>query len=247
VPTRETTFEALCPACEGRFSARPSWVQHEMRCPHCNQPLRIPRPRQDGQPARALPNWEDHRGFSFACPRCYSVLEAGLNQSGSLGSCPSCGVQFTIPTCDVATGKIGRIELAADTELPTPVHAYAASGGQAPRIIGAGEQARIECPRCRQACPLESLACTGCGAPFTTEAVAKADDPAVQSFGTISFVVGLISLPLCALLLPSAVAVLLGVYAVLRSQMSGRVSRLGLAGVVLGTLSGALGAMLAFG
>jgi hypothetical protein len=57
-----------------------------------------------------------------------------------------------------------------DGELPTPVHAYAAAGEKAPRIIRKEDDTcAIQCPRCGGESPVEADNCSHCGTPFTME------------------------------------------------------------------------------
>jgi len=57
-----------------------------------------------------------------------------------------------------------------DGELPAPVHAYAAAGQHAPRIVRRDDDTpEIECPRCHSRSPITANTCGSCGLPFTVE------------------------------------------------------------------------------
>lgn len=169
------------------------------------------------------------------------MLEAYTDQSGSTAACPGCATRFQIPTYEYGTARIGPIIVESKAEDPTPVHAYAASGGNAPAIVGHGDDARIHCPRCQAENPIDAAVCVACATPFASEAVPKMAEIRAQQAATASFVVALVSLPLCALIFPAAVAVLLGLVAIWRGQYSGHIPPLAIAGTVMGVLCGGLG------
>ena len=89
-----------------------------------------------------------HR-FQFRCLRCRSVLEARSSQSGQQARCPTCDASFAVPIIDAQTGLAASdADPGDDGELPTPMHAYAAAGDKAPRIIRKGDDTlAIGCSR----------------------------------------------------------------------------------------------------
>src|SRR5688572_13232665 len=73
--------------------------------------------------------------FGFNCGYCSSRLEATESQCAQEGTCPTCGNTIIIPILDrygrlidPMTGKIIKQD-------PHPVHAYAAAGERAPKIV----------------------------------------------------------------------------------------------------------------
>ncbi len=149
---------------------------------------------QDGTPPTA-PSLR----FNFSCRACGSVLEALIAQSGTAGRCPTCAAEFSIPRVDLRTGlALGIGDSGEDGQDPTPVHAYAAAGDKAPEIVhveGAGRA--ILCPRCAATSDIEQNYCVACGFPFTMEGANRAAQSAADGYAVTSFVVGLISLPVC--------------------------------------------------
>ncbi len=137
--------------------------------------------------------------FNFSCRTCGSVLEALIAQSGTPGRCPTCAAVFNIPRVDLRTGlALGSGDGGETKQDPTPVHAYAAAGDKAPEIVhleGAGRA--IVCPRCAATSDIEENYCAACGFPFTMEGANRAAQSVADGYAVASFVVGLISLPVC--------------------------------------------------
>jgi hypothetical protein len=137
--------------------------------------------------------------FNFSCGLCGSVLEALVAQSGTPGRCPTCAAVFNIPRVDPRSGlALGSGDSGTTKPDPTPVHAYAAAGDKAPRIVqleGAGRS--IVCPRCDATSDIEQNFCAACGFPFTMEGANRAAQSTADGYAVASFVVGLISLPVC--------------------------------------------------
>ena len=106
---------------------------------------------------------------------------------------------FTVPRVDPRTGlALGTGDSGETQQDPTPVHAYAAAGDKAPEIVqleGAGQA--IVCPRCAATNDIEQNYCTACGFPFTMEGANRAAQSTADGYAVASFVVGLISLPVC--------------------------------------------------
>jgi DNA-directed RNA polymerase subunit RPC12/RpoP len=197
--------------------ARFVWVGREVQCPHCRATLRIPAPSPDGQPAlAAAPALAPKRVFNFACPRCDCLLESHTGMSGSEGRCPTCGSRFLIPYIQRGSGMPTRVEvLEGDVQDPTPVHAYAASGDQAPQIVrdDAGTP-HIRCPRCHAESAIEADACVGCGAPFSIEGASTLQTMRWNRPAITAMVAGVIALPLAMLFLPGVLAIALGMRAI---------------------------------
>ena len=221
---------------DDQYAGRP------VRCPTCKSVLTVPgRAVAQGQLAHALaspaplpppaprippsvpihrtlpPSRETLRRFGFACPWCSSRLEATLATAGQSGQCPTCGNTIRIPIMD----RFGRL-IDPDTRKilkpdPHPVHAYAAAGDKAPHILRAenGTQS-IECSRCRASNPINANSCRGCGIPFTLEGTVQIDRGATSGFATTSLVLGILGIPLCMVFVPSILAIIFGIVALLQ-------------------------------
>jgi len=181
------------------------------------------------------------RVFHFRCLRCGSVLEGRSRQCGRRGKCPTCGAVFTVPEIDPRTGlAMSHADPGDDGENPTPLHAYAAAGAKAPRIVRKEDDSlAIECPRCNRQSAISASNCQSCGLPFTLEGASRAVTTAVHSVeGTAALVVGLVSLPLVCVgvgWLPGLVAIALGLHARLKSGYDK--DGPAIAGIVLGALA----------
>lgn len=231
--TQEARFTIVCLRCERPILARRGWVGHEVKCPHCMSLLRVPPPAADGSLVRAnRPALGARSYFNFACPGCKSLLEVHDGMSGTDGVCPSCGSRILVPYIDRNNGlpdpgvlldkpKVTP-DAAADDPAAPAVHAYAAAGGEAPRIVRTedGERA-IECPRCREWSPIDADACVACGTPFTMDAAAtvgKIQHSKRTAIGVTLAVVGVFSFPL---LLPSVVGLVLGLLGLINPEGRG--------------------------
>lgn len=239
-------FTILCLRCERAILARAEWVGREVRCPHCSSVLRVPPRPPVPQIVRAEPpRLAPRRLFNFPCPRCACLLEASTGAGGDVGSCPTCAARFRIPTVDPLSGLPGPAEL-IDSERtdPTPLHAYAASGHQAPQIRRRADGVlEIKCPRCGSSNPIQADACASCSAPFTLESAATTARIQSEGLASAALVVGLLAIPTFFLVVPGLMAVVLGLACLWRGP-TGVILRRGLAGLVLGLVSLAFGAAL---
>lgn len=184
------------------------------------------------------------RTFRFRCLRCASVLEARIAQTGEQARCPSCDAVFVIPPADPKTGlALGGADPGDDGQYPAPVHAYAAAGHAAPRIVRlADDSLVIECPNCRQRTDIKADNCPACGRPFTLEGSAASPD--LKSNAATVFVLGIISVPLLPLCGIGAVIGLVAVMSglsTLRDRLGDRERREAMVGILLGTLSCLIG------
>ncbi len=136
---------------------------------------------------------------------------------------------------------MGTADGGAELQDPTPVHAYAAAGEKAPAIVLLDDGSRtILCPRCDATSGLENNYCATCGFPFTMEGADRAAQATTDAFAVTSFIVGLISLPLCMCLsavggLGALLAAVLGWSSLNRITATGRTRRgrgLAIAGLV---------------
>src|SRR3954452_16442437 len=183
-----------CQVCNTSLSADETQAGQLVRCPTCLSTLRVPAAQRQEQlvgagagagssaavPGTSLPprqfgsflgtGTRGGKRYGFNCGYCSSRLEANEGMAGQHGQCPTCGNDIIIPILDrygrlidPMTGKIIKQD-------PHPVHAYAAAGERAPRLLrqGAGTQV-IQCPRCGSLSGITSNNCKSCGMPFTME------------------------------------------------------------------------------
>lgn len=239
-------FEFECIRCHRPIRAGPELAGREVRCPHCSSPQRAPEVGPDGVIGRARPPaFGPKRFFNFVCGRCRCVLEAHDGMCGQTGHCPTCDALFVIPQLDPVTGlPLHDAEPTGERQAPTPIHAYAASGGQAPQIVKSDDGAlHIQCPKCDGLNPIDANRCSSCGAPFTLEGAAQAVGGRTRDRAAAACTLGLIALVASVFFLPGICAVLLGWYS-LREAPPGAKPPAAVAGVALGIVSIPLGVLL---
>ena len=119
------------------------------------------------------------------------------------------------------------------------MHAYAAAGDRAPRIVrDSNGQRVIECSRCGAVNSVSANACVRCAVPFTLEANAQAESPG-GGLATASLVLGLVGLPTFCLPLAGLLGVIFGAVVLLRATAAHTSSgdrKRAAAGVILGLL-----------
>jgi predicted RNA-binding Zn-ribbon protein involved in translation (DUF1610 family) len=236
-----------CPHCTAWLSACWHELDQAVECPLCRQPFQPPTP-MSSVPTSAGPQLG--RSFQFQCLRCGSVLEASSSQSGLNGKCPSCGALFLVPAMDERTGlAVGNADPGDDGELPAPVHAYAAAGQYAPRIVREVDDATvIECPRCGKHSSITADNCRTCGLPFTLDGVAWRSPTAAGGLAQMAAAIGVLAIPasLCGGLVGiilGVTAILMGIYAVQPRAAKGWGSAAEWA-VMLGLIACGMGAAL---
>jgi hypothetical protein len=240
--SREQTgerFTILCLRCDRPLVARVSWVGWEVQCPHCCSPMRVPEAPGDGRPVRADgPDLSAKNRFNFPCPRCDCLLEAHTGMSGRLATCPTCAARLNVPFLRGKTGRPDRAVLIdGEAELPTPVHAYGASGHHAPQIIRRADgTCVIQCPRCNAHNPIDADTCDACGAPFTIEAAATVGKMHRDRRASSSLTLGVLAVLLFPTVIPGLAATWLGARSVMFAG-SRRRSVVGFIGLGLGLLS----------
>jgi hypothetical protein len=181
------------------------------------------------------------RPFQFRCLRCGSALEARSNMCGRPGQCPTCNAEFIVPEMDLQTGlAISHANPGDDGENPTPVHAYAAAGAKAPRIVRLEDDTPvIECPRCDRQCPIRSDNCPACGLPFTMEGMSPGVVTRSGGNARLALTLGMIAAPLSLCggigIAPGIIAVALGIFSLANQDHSDRFQAL--LGMVLGGLA----------
>jgi hypothetical protein len=182
------------------------------------------------------------RVIRFRCRRCASALEALASQAGEQGRCPSCDAQFAIPQIDPYTGlATADADPGDDGQYPAPVHAYAAAGHAAPRVIRLPDDSLvIECPACTQQTAITANNCPKCGRPFTLEGMSNTVITAESRSHTLPLVLGLIALPLsmCAGIgaVPGIIAVGVGLRNLMLERKASSASG-SIAGIIFGLLA----------
>jgi hypothetical protein len=157
------------------------------------------------------------------------------------GQCPTCGNTITIPILDRYNRLIDPVTKEIIKQDPHPVHAYAAAGHHAPRILrGPGGTQQIQCTRCSMISPISANNCAGCGMPFTMEGTTAEAANNTNGFCIAALVLGIVSLPGSCTVLPAVLAITfgsIGLYQISQSQIARGGKGMAIAGIVLGGLS----------
>lgn len=238
------SVDFACPHCGGAISTRLERLDEPVTCPACGMPVQRPEspPIQPSGPA-----------YQFQCLRCGSVLEARASQAGHTARCPSCDATFVVPAYDERTGlACSDAYPGHDGKLPAPVHAYAAAGEKAPRIVRLPDDSLvIECPRCGQQSPPAADNCRKCGLPFTIEGMrTHPSAPFGQNAGgalTMTLGIASVLLAFCGGigLLPATLGLIIGVTQILR--VPNRLFRAWGVGVLLSAAGIALSTIVLYG
>lgn len=230
----------LCCRCERELVGKPDWIGRSVQCPHCSSAMVVPEVRPGGAAVKAKPpGLVAKRHFNFACPQCDSLLEAHTGMSGREGRCPTCGTRFAVPEIDPRRGKPMRAKIIEVGQLDgqAAVHAYGASGAEAPEIVRNEKGTPwIRCPGCRAYSAIDATHCQNCGTPFSMEGAATGGARGRNRLGMAAMIIGLLSVPGFLFILPALLAVILGLVAA-RSDQGGRRSIPALVAVGLGGLS----------
>ncbi len=173
--TTDQAVVSACPHCGKGISIPWAMLGSSVQCPHCHGPFVASSTPNDPRNVSVL-----ERRYHFQCLRCGSVLEARLSQAGQSGKCPTCGAMFRIPLVDPQTGLASNnADPGSDGQDPTPLHAYAAAGTEAPQIIRhEDDRLEIQCRRCGTRSPITVNNCASCGIPFTLEGLEQVARPA---------------------------------------------------------------------
>lgn len=231
-----------CPGCGKHVSARPDQLGTAVECPLCRHAFEAP------LPAPPPSTGDAGRLFHFQCLRCGSILEARSHQSSQSGKCPTCAAVFVVPEMDPRTGLArGDADPGEDGENPTPVHAYAAAGAMAPKLVRHEDDSlTIVCPRCGKESPVTADNCPTCGLPFTMEGVSATAITNTSNQAHTALLLGLSGLVfnLCigigAIL--GVIAIIVGISAL--NQRHARNSTAAIAGIVLGVLDCFIGILI---
>src|SRR5258708_5357888 len=216
-------IEFPCQVCQTPLKANDAQAGQLVRCPTCSTTLRVPVPAgaaTGNTVARAYVGTvgapSSFRGagrrYGFNCGYCSSRLEATESMAAQEGQCPTCGNQITIPILD----RYGRLIDPKTRQIikqdPHPVHAYAAAGQRAPKILRQDSGAQtIQSPRCSTLSPITANNCKSCGMPFTMEGTTLEAGGASNGFCVASLVLGIIGIPAFCAVAPPILAIVFGV------------------------------------
>jgi predicted Zn finger-like uncharacterized protein len=258
-----------CPICRTKLSAQESQIGAAVRCPHCASTLKVPMPEmatattavgnepspfarpsaRTGAAANFLKATGGAGGgkrYGFNCGYCSSRLEATDSMAASEGQCPTCGSTIIIPIQD----RYGRLIDPKTRQIikqdPHPVHAYAAAGDRAPRILRQkdGKQV-IRCARCSAMSPINANNCKGCGMPFTMEGTTVQASGTNNGFCVASLVLGIISIPTFCLIVTPLLAIIFGCIGYAQTRKAeGETGGKGMA--IAGIICGSIGGLFAF-
>jgi phage FluMu protein Com len=246
-----------CQHCQASLSANETQVGILVRCPTCQNTMRVPSgaaagvttapgdARPPGGYGSAFMTRGTGRRYGFNCAHCSSRLEATESMAAQDGQCPTCGNMITIPILD----RYGRLIDPKTREViklpPHPVHAYAAAGDRAPRILRHNDGRQIIlCPRCNAQSPIGANNCRACGMPFTMEGTTVEAAGNSNGFCVASLVLGIVGIPAsCSIILPILAIVFGGIgYAQVSSNDAVRGGKgLAIAGIICGLVSCLLG------
>jgi DNA-directed RNA polymerase subunit RPC12/RpoP len=252
-----------CHVCRTALSAEESQAGQLVRCPTCSTTLRVPRGEGaealvaasalSGEAGRAgsgfrppplLGGGSDRptgRRYGFNCGYCSSRLEANEAMAAQDGQCPTCGNNITIPILD----RYGRLIDPKTRQIikqdPHPVHAYAAAGDRAPKILRQDDGRQvIQCARCSTISPITVNNCKACGMPFTMEGTTLEASGSSNGFCVAALVLGIISIPAFCAILPGILAIIFGIVGY--SQVTTRGGEGGGKGMAIaGIICGAIG------
>ena len=258
-----------CQVCNTSLSADEGQVGQLVRCPTCLSTLRVPAPQRVEQlvgagagasvagPGTSLPprqfgtflgtGTRGGKRYGFNCGYCSSRLEANEGMAGQHGQCPTCGNDIIIPILDrygrlidPMTGKIIKQD-------PHPVHAYAAAGDRAPRILRQpGGAQNIQCPRCQSISPITANNCKSCGMPFTMEGTTLEASGASNGFCVASLVLGIIGIPAFCTVITPLLAIIFGIIGynqASKADVQAGGKGMAIAGIICGIIGCLIGAM----
>ena len=258
-----------CHVCQTPLSAEEPQAGQLVRCPTCSTTLRVPTSTPQLQAVGAgggggggggtgafvppRPSGFNQmsgfrsggRRYGFNCGYCSSRLEATEAMGAQDGQCPTCGNNITIPILD----RYGRLIDPKTRQIikqdPHPVHAYAAAGDRAPKIIRQKDTKQIiVCPRCNGASPITANNCKACGMPFTMEGTTLEAAGSSNGFCVASLVLGIIGLPAACTFITPLLAVIFGIIGFNQvSKSGGEGGGKGMA--IAGMICGGIGCVLA--
>ncbi len=260
-----------CHVCRTQLSAEEAQAAQMVRCPICSTALVVP--AQTAAPQASVQQFAgagasgqtgytppppspqamggfrsvSGRRYGFNCGYCSSRLEATESMAAQEGQCPTCGNKIVIPILDRYGRLIDPLTRQIIKQDPHPVHAYAAAGDRAPKIIRQtdGHQS-IQCARCSGISPINSNNCKLCGMPFTMEGTTVEAAGVNNGYCVASLVLGIISLPAFCLHIAAVLAIVFGAvgYAqVTRAGAERGGKGMAIAGIICGSISGFIALM----
>lgn len=254
-----------CNVCRAQLSAEDHQAGQLVRCPNCLTTLSVPideaiavgagtsggeisiGPPPPAQAPRQQTRFQGTVGtgaglgrrYGFNCVYCSSRLEATESMAAQDGQCPTCGNSITIPILDRYGRLIDPITKQIIKQDPHPVHAYAAAGDRAPRVVRNQDGSQsIQCAKCSRVSPVSANNCKHCGMPFTMEGTTPEAAGASNGFAVASLVLGIVGIPFFCTVLVPILAIVFGGVAL--AQINARQSEntggrgLAIAGIVCG-------------
>lgn len=258
------TFQ--CGVCRTMLKSPEEQAGKLVRCSKCQSTLRVPEPAlasavsdvgshdRGSAPTPNLPPTPaasrpvGGRRYGFNCQYCSSRLEAVESMAGQDGVCPTCGNSIIIPILDRYGRLIDPMTGKVVKQDPHPVHAYAANGERAPRILRKDDGSQtIQCAKCKALSPITSNNCKSCGMPFTMEGTTAEASGATNGFCVASLVLGIMGVPLgCSIILP-VLALVFGIIGYSQTSESGSSGRgMAIAGIICSLVGGAIALVKVF-
>jgi DNA-directed RNA polymerase subunit RPC12/RpoP len=206
-----------------------------------------PSPQQHFQRMGGFRTTGGGKRYGFNCGYCSSRLEATESMGAQEGQCPTCGNNITIPILD----RYGRLIDPKTRQIikqdPHPVHAYAAAGERAPKILRRPDSSQvIQCPRCSAMSPITANNCKSCGMPFTMEGTTLEAAGTSNGFCVASLVLGIIGLPAFCTGITPILAIVFGIIGYSQVSKSGAVGGgkgMAIAGIVCGSIGTIIAAL----
>src|SRR5688500_16299085 len=260
-----------CKVCRTSLSADEAQAGQFVRCPTCLSTLTVPVPERQlvgagasqttsrplqttftpppsipqsrlNTPLGGMPRMAGGKRFGFNCGYCSSRLEATESMSAQDGQCPTCGNSITIPILD----RYGRLIDPKSGQIikqdPHPVHAYAAAGERAPRILRSPDGGQsIQCPRCPALSPITANNCKSCGMPFTMEGTTLEASGTSNGFCVASLVLGIVGIPAFICFPIALLAIVFGIIGynqVTKTGSEGGGRGMAIAGIICGVVGG---------
>jgi hypothetical protein len=257
-----------CNVCRASLSAERNQSGTLVRCPNCLTTLTVPAPLASAVPAGAAdaagadndlvdiapptvspPRTNTHFGtmgaglgrrYGFNCVYCSSRLEATESMAAQEGQCPTCGNSINIPILDRYGRLIDPITKQIIKQDPHPVHAYAAAGDRAPKILrNADGSQTIQCTKCGVYSSISANNCRQCGMPFTMEGTTPEAAGASNGFAVASLVLGIVGIPFACTVIVPLLGIIFGataLYQLGQRSESGGGRGLAIAGIVCGVV-----------
>jgi len=242
-----------CSVCKTPLSAEETQSGSMVRCPTCLSALKVPSsvakpanvvPHFAAPPSIGRPGTPIGRRYGFNCAYCSSRLEATESMAAQEGQCPTCGNTITIPILD----RYGRLIDPHTREVikqdPHPVHAYAAAGDRAPKIIRTSDDKQsIQCARCKSYNSINANNCRSCGMPFTMEGTTIEATGNNNGFCVAALVLGILGIPLFCSVITPVLAIVFGIIGYTQTRGDNpRGTGRGMA--IIGICCGAIGTLL---